>query len=698
MKNIFFACLLLIMPVSLLSQKVTTCVVKTEKAAESEWLILDEQFHPVFAGDEYFRDDSVSFILEANKRYFLEISITRIYSPDKALYSLWINGEPIISINVTVGNGDHFYPFFTGVKEEQTKITGGTDADIADFPWQVFYESGDYLCGGSIINENWVVTAAHCTKKDDGSSIPANEMSVKVGATNPYNSLSGERYYVSDVIVHSAYNSNTHENDIALLKIKGPINFKNAKPIKLISTDNVAAGATDPGVMSSLTGWGLTKVNPATLPKILQKVQLPIVSNSQASKVWGTIPSTDIMAGYLNGNKDACNGDSGGPLVVPVYDEYKLAGIVSWGSSNCDTYGAYTRVSDLSKWIRVNTGIAQEYTPPAPLGDIIICQGTDSSAYSAHDISGATNYEWQLIPSGAGTIKGNDGNALVIWNLNYIGSATILLRVTINNIVSEWSPLDVKLALNTIITRQSGDTVLCALQPVILRTSATGDNLNYTWYQNGNPIQSGLSGILLINATSPDNSGEYICKVSGTCGTVFSKDLTMTVRPLTTINSVSPDTEVSFGGDVTLNVNADGYDLNFGWEKDQRLLDNSNSSQLFLQNLNANDIGLYQSIVKGYCGTKTSDPVYLYVKKPDFSGEPEVYLWPSITSGQFNVALSDDESYTIRIFSITGKLVRELTGCQFQTTIDISTLSGGMYIVKIYNKNIVKSQKLIKTE
>jgi hypothetical protein len=686
------------MPVSLLSQKVTTCVVKTEKAAESEWLILDEQFHPVFAGDEYFRDDSVSFILEANKRYFLEISITRIYSPDKALYSLWINGEPIISINVTVGNGDHFYPFFTGVKEEQTKITGGTDADIADFPWQVFYESGDYLCGGSIINENWVVTAAHCTKKDDGSSIPANEMSVKVGATNPYNSLSGERYYVSDVIVHSAYNSNTHENDIALLKIKGPINFKNAKPIKLISTDNVAAGATDPGVMSWVTGWGLTKVNPATLPEILQKVQLPIVSNALAATVWGPIPSTDIMAGYLNGNKDACSGDSGGPLVVPVYDEYKLAGIVSWGSGNCNTYGGYTRVSDLAEWIRANTGIVPEYTPPAPSGDSIICQGTESSTYSAHDISGATNYEWQLIPSGAGSITDHEENAEVLWNLNYIGSATVLLRVTVNNIVSEWSPLDIKLALNTQIIRQSGDTVLCALQPVTLKTNATGDNLNYIWYRNGNPVQTGFSGIYNITSASSGTSGEYVCKVTGTCGTVFSSDLVLTVHPLTTINSVSSDTEVAFGGDVTLDVNADGYDLNFQWEKDQKLLDNSNSSQLLLHNLNANDIGLYQSIVTGYCGTKISDPVYLYVRKSDFSVEPEIYLWPSITSGQFNVALSNDDYYSILIFSITGKIVRKFTGCQFQTTIDISTLAGGMYIVSVYNKNFTKSQKLVKTQ
>lgn len=697
MKIFFYFLFLLFIPGHLLSQKVTTKVVRTLKSADSEWQILDDHFHPVFAGDEYFREDSVPFILEPNKRYLFEVSITEIYFPDTALYSLWINGEPIISISSVVGEGDHFYPFYTGVKEEVTKITGGTNADIADFPWQVFYESATYLCGGSIISENWVVTAAHCTKYEDGSSIPASVMSVKVGATNPYNGLTGKRYLVSDVIVHPGFNSSTHENDIALLKIAGPISYPNAKPIKLISADNVTAGFTDPGVMSWVTGWGLTNVNPEIFPNTLQKVQLPIVSNMQAATVWGNIPYTDIMAGFLNGNKDACNGDSGGPLVVPVYNEYKLAGIVSWGSSNCNTYGGYTRVSALADWIRANTGIPSEYTPPAPSGNAVICQGTASSTYTEQEIVGATSYEWQLYPSDAGTITWNAGTATAVWNQNYVGSATILVRVTVNNIVSEWSPLNVKLALNTLLTGQSGDTTICSLQPVSFNMKATGSDLNYFWYLNGTYVYTGSTGTFSISSASEAHAGTYSCKVTGDCGTEYARDIVLTILPLTSINSISPDTEATFGGDVTLDVNAEGYELNFQWEKDQKLLDNTNSSHLLLHNLNANDIGLYQSIVKGYCGTQISDPVYLYVKKPDYSKDPEVFLWPSVTSNQFNVALSNNEYYTIRIFSITGMLVKEENNCQYQTTIDIGTLSGGIYIVSISTKNFVKSQKLIKT-
>ena len=111
------------------------------------------------------------------------------------------------------------------------------------------------------------------------------------------------------------------------------------------------------------------------------------------------------MAGYRNGNKDACSGDSGGPLVVPVDGEYKLAGLVSWGSSKCNTYGAYTRVSDFESWINSNTGIEISYVPPVPTGDSIVCQGVATSSYSVGAIAGATAYEWQLLPSGAGTIQ-----------------------------------------------------------------------------------------------------------------------------------------------------------------------------------------------------------------------------------------------------------------------------------------------------
>jgi hypothetical protein len=268
--------------------------------------------------------------------------------------------------------------------------------------------------------------------------------------------------------------------------------------------------------------------------------------------------------------------------------------------------------------------------------------------------------------------------------------------VTINNVVSEWARVNVKVALNTKLNGQSDDTVICAGHPITLNVNATGDNLVYRWYQNGNLVKTGLSAPLSFSAPSTGNSGVYICNISGTCGSISSSYINLTVHALTNITFISPDTEVSFGKDATLEVGAIGYALTYQWLKDGKLLNERNDSLLLLQNVNANDIGLYQATVAGYCGTKISDTVYVYVKKQDYSREPEVFLWPTITSDKFNLALSNDDYYNIRIFSTSGKLLRELSKCRFQTVIDVSDFPLGFYIINIYNNNFRRSLKLIR--
>ena len=402
------------------------------------------------------------------------------------------------------------------------------------------------------------------------------------------------------------------------------------------------------------------------------------------------------MAGFLNGNKDACNGDSGGPLVVPVLGEYKLAGLVSWGSNNCNTYGGYTRVSDFETWIRTKTGIARGYTPPSPIGNALICQGTESSQYSVQAVSGATAYEWKLLPSSAGVISATGPNASVLWDMSYTGTVTIALRVTINNKVSEWSRLDGNVVLNTALIKQSDDTIICAGQPVTLSVTTIGYNLNYKWFKNGQVVQTGASSNFSISASTVDNTGAYKCQITGSCGTVVSNTINLIVYPLTNITHISPGVEVPFGNDVTLEVSAEGHDLIYQWQKDGNAISNSNSSQLFLANVNATDIGIYKTTVTGTCGTKISDTIYVYVKGVNFTTEPEVFLWPSITSNEFAVALSNDSFYNIQMYNTTGKKIKELTKCQYQTVIDISTLAKGVYIVEIYNSAFRKSIKIIK--
>jgi len=698
MKRSLFVLLVCMIPLSVLPQKVAVQITRTLNASVSEWQILDENLISVISGNDYpGKEDTVAFSLEADKRYFLLISISEINNSDTSLFSLLINNESIMRIDPDIGPGDHFLPFFTGVKADgEAKITGGTNADISSFPWMVFIEAGDFTCGGSIIGDRWIITAAHCTRDDYNVRIPASSFDVVVGANNPRNPLQGKTYKVSEVIAHESFDISTLENDIALLRLTLPVDYPNAVPIKLIASLDVAAGATAPGVISWVTGYGITSVDPVIYPSTLQKVQLPIVSNSQASSVWPDIPSTDMMAGYRDGNKDACIGDSGGPLVVPVAGDYKLAGLVSWGSGDCDTYGAYTRLSLFESWITSKTGIEITFTAPVPQGDAVVCAGTSRSDYNAASVPGATAYNWSLLPEEAGVISGSFENISVSWSPGFTGPVRINLLVTRNGDISYPSGLDVNVAKLTRLINQPADSVMCAEKTVALKAVAEGFNLIYNWYKNGDLLSSGPSGVINIPEALIEDSGEYFCEIQGACGNTVTGTSTLTVLPVTKINSINPDTEIPFGGNLTLDVTTEGHNLVYQWLKDDYPADQGTSSNLVLRDMNANDIGLYQAKVTGTCGTVNSRKVYVYVKKKDYSGEPEVFVWPTIVNGEFNVAVSNDNAYSILIHSTIGKLLRKNDNCRFQSTVNTSDLPSGIYIVTVYNNSMKRSFRVIK--
>lgn len=679
----------------LFSQKTAVTILKTENAAVSEWQILDGLYRKVISDNEFHPGDSLLFSLEAGKRYLLNISLSDVIGPDTTLYLLMINGEPVLRINSGMDPGDHLFPFFTGVKKEISKIIGGTDADISDFPWQVYYEAGQYMCGGSIISEDWVITAAHCTRNNDGSEIPPSEMMIRAGATNPYQLHSGKTYLISEVIVHEDFNNRTLVNDIALLKLQQPVDVVNAKAVKLLTDADVMEGASDPGVMTWVTGWGLTKVSPEEFPWDLQKVQLPIVSEEQASVVWKNIAGNVIMAGYRNADRDACNGDSGGPMVVNVSGEYRLAGITSWGSEDCDTYSAYTRISAYEDWIRTNTGIS-EYTPPVPEGDAIICHGTVRSEYSVNPSAEVQEYQWELFPGDAGSISSFAGTAAVEWNHDYFGPASIKLRVLVNNRLSEWSRLNVEIVPETRIIARPADRTFCAGQNIDLTITAGGHNLEYNWYKNGILTNTFPDGDYFITGSVTDDSGIYRCMVTGSCGTVYTDDISIVVHPLTRIKSFSRDITADSGDDVELEVDASGHELSYQWMKDEKNLPGNGEPDLRLINTNASDIGLYQVLVRGSCGTELSGKAYVYVRQEDFAAGHGIIVWPTITEGVINAAVDSDESYNIGIYSYTGKKIRELSNCRYNTVIYMNNYPSGIYIINIYNRHFRWSQKFIR--
>ena len=244
-------------------------------------------------------------------------------------------------------------------------IVGGTVADLGEYPWQVALVGGNAVdlfngqfCGGSLINAQWVVTAAHCVVSG-GVPVSAASLDVVAGINNLNTSVGYQRRDVIQVIVHPSYNAGTQDNDIALLQMASAITLGGSGDGKTALIPLVASNIGSlAGVTSTITGWGNTSsTSNAYLPE-LREVSVPIYDNSvcnDASHYNGAITANMICAGFDAGGKDSCQGDSGGPFVVLDGGQYKLAGIVSWGIGCALPMlpGVYTRVSQYVDWINV---------------------------------------------------------------------------------------------------------------------------------------------------------------------------------------------------------------------------------------------------------------------------------------------------------------------------------------------------------
>lgn len=233
------------------------------------------------------------------------------------------------------------------------RIVGGTTAEQGSWPWMVSvqnpYKGNHYdghLCGGSLIAENWVITAAHCMagRKPEDISILAGVYDLTAAG--------GQTRQVHRIVVHPEYNSITQDSDVAMIQLETPV--EKLALIPLISGTSGLAGS-----LATTLGWGSMEPDGTANPSKLQEVQLPIVSNRECNRafeqeysVGNSVSKNMLCAGYTDENKDACFGDSGGPLMVRQRGNWVLAGLVSWGLGDCaSSYGVYTRVSRFAGFV-----------------------------------------------------------------------------------------------------------------------------------------------------------------------------------------------------------------------------------------------------------------------------------------------------------------------------------------------------------
>nr|XP_027211158.1 transmembrane protease serine 9-like [Penaeus vannamei] len=233
-----------------------------------------------------------------------------------------------------------------------SRIVGGVTTGVNEWPWQAALMYGSQqFCGGSLINDRYVLTAAHCTESMRASDLTIRLAEHRLSTSSETSVVSRS---VSQIIEHPDYQPGNEINDIALIKLSSPVQVSDTVlPVCMPPPNPTYAGKT-----ATVTGWGTTSSGGSS-SDTLREVDVTVVSNTacQSNSYGSAIKDTMLCAGSTG--KDSCQGDSGGPLVFKDGGgNYDQIGVVSWGYG-CGARGypgVYTRVNSYLDWIKANTG------------------------------------------------------------------------------------------------------------------------------------------------------------------------------------------------------------------------------------------------------------------------------------------------------------------------------------------------------
>jgi len=248
----------------------------------------------------------------------------------------------------------------TPFENVDSRIIGGTNANMYEFPWQLSQQrmSGTtwgHSCGASLLSARYGLSAAHCV---DGAA--ATVLRVIAGLHDRSNTAGTTTANIASYRMHELYNNGdaTYANDIAILTFATDVNPVAGRiAYATLPANNLNNFA---GAICVISGWGR---NSATnnLPNILQKASITILNTPQCIQVAGTgIWTNHICVSDPAGNAGACNGDSGGPINCPSGANTVVTGIASFVfalANQCLTGrpSVYTRTSAYLAWITNNT-------------------------------------------------------------------------------------------------------------------------------------------------------------------------------------------------------------------------------------------------------------------------------------------------------------------------------------------------------
>uniref|UniRef100_A0A8C6M207 trypsin n=1 Tax=Nothobranchius furzeri TaxID=105023 RepID=A0A8C6M207_NOTFU len=212
-------------------------------------------------------------------------------------------------------------------------IVGGYECPKNSVPYQVSLFAGYNYCGGILLSDEWVLSAAHCK----------SDVEVRLGEHDIWEPENTEQHIMSaEFIHHPDYNPRTQDSDIMLIRLSRTATLNSfVRPVALPSK------CASAGSRCLVSGWG----NIPRYPDKLQCLDIPVLSDDTCFNSYPfQITDNMICAGFLEGGKDSCQGDSGGPLVC----DGELQGVVSWGKGCAlkNKPGVYTKVCNYVSWIK----------------------------------------------------------------------------------------------------------------------------------------------------------------------------------------------------------------------------------------------------------------------------------------------------------------------------------------------------------